>query len=155
MFRKNQFSFQFQRRVMPNNVQTTVQLHSFHRLVRLCSKSFKQGFSSMWTKNFQMYKKDYEKAEETELKLPTFFGTWIKQKNSRKTSTSASFTVLKPLTLWITTNCRKFFNRWDYQTTLPASWEPCMQVKKQQFHTWNNGLVQNWERNKSRLYIVL
>ena len=36
------------------------------------------------------------------------------------------------LTVWITTNCEKLFIRWEYQTTLPASWEICMQVKKQQ-----------------------
>ena len=40
--------------------------------------------------------------------------------------------MLKPLTAWITTNCRKFLKRWEHQTTLPASWETCMQVKKQQ-----------------------
>ena len=38
----------------------------------------------------------------------------------------------KPLTVWITTNYGKFFKRWEYQTTWPASWEICMQVKKQQ-----------------------
>ena len=38
----------------------------------------------------------------------------------------------KPLTLWITTNCGKFWKRWEYQTTWPASWETCMQVRKQQ-----------------------
>ena len=38
----------------------------------------------------------------------------------------------KPLTVWIATNCRKFFKRWEYHTTLPAFWEICMQVKKQQ-----------------------
>ena len=37
----------------------------------------------------------------------------------------------KPLTVWITTNYVKFFKKWEYQTTLPASWEICMQVKKQ------------------------
>ena len=44
---------------------------------------------------------------------------WIieKAKSSRKTSTSASLTTLKPLTMWITTNCGKFFKRWEYQTT--------------------------------------
>ena len=36
------------------------------------------------------------------------------------------------LTVWTTKNCRKFLKRWDYQTTWPASWEICMQVKKQQ-----------------------
>ena len=52
--------------------------------------------------------------------------------SSRKTSTSASLTTLKPLTVWITANCGKFFKRWEYQTILPASWEICIQVKKQQ-----------------------
>ena len=36
-------------------------------------------------------------------------------------SASASLTMLKPLTVWITTNCGKFFKRWKHQTTLPAS----------------------------------
>ena len=44
-----------------------------------------------------------------------------KQESSRKTSTSASLTTLKLLTVWITTNCGKFFKRWEYQATLPAS----------------------------------
>ena len=39
--------------------------------------------------------------------------------------------MLKPLTVWITTNCGIFLKRWKYQTTLPASWKICMQVKKQ------------------------
>ena len=79
-----------------------------------------------------MFKLDLGKAKEPEIKLPTSTGSSKKQENSRKTSTSASLTVLKPLTVWITTNCGKFFKRWEYQTTLPASWETCMQVKKQQ-----------------------
>ena len=63
----------------------------------------------------------FRKAEEPEIKLPTSVGYQKKQENSRKTSTSASLTTLKPLTLWITTNCGKFFKRWECQTTLPAS----------------------------------
>ena len=59
---------------------------------------------------------------------------WIieKQENSRKTSTSASLTMLKLLTVWVTTNCGTFLKTWECQTTWPASWEICMQVKKQQ-----------------------
>ena len=83
------------------------------------------------TKNIQMYKLGLEKAEEPEIKLPTFAESQRKQENSRKTSTSASLTTLKPLTVWITTNCGKFLKRWEYQTTLPASRETCMQDKKQ------------------------
>ena len=44
--------------------------------------------------------------------------------------------MLKPLTVWITTNCGKFLKRWEYQTTLPASWETCMQVRKQQLEPY-------------------
>ena len=40
--------------------------------------------------------------------------------------------MLMSLTVWITTSCGKFLKSWDYQTVLPASWEICMQVKKQQ-----------------------
>ena len=78
------------------------------------------------------YKLDLEKAEEPEIKLPTSTGSSKKQDNSRKTSISASLTMVMPLTVWITTHCGKFFKRWEYQTTLTASWEIYMQVKKQQ-----------------------
>ena len=80
----------------------------------------------------QMFKLDLEKAEEPEIKLPTSAGSWKKQESSRKTSTSASLTTLKPLTVWIAATCGKYFERWEYQATLPASCETCMQVKKQQ-----------------------
>ena len=79
-----------------------------------------------------MFQLDLEKAEEPEIELPTSVGSSKKQESSRKTCTSASLTKLKPLTVWITTNCGKFLNRWEYQTTLPASCETCTQVKKQQ-----------------------
>ena len=59
---------------------------------------------------------------------------WIisKQGNSRKTSTSLSLTVLKPLTVWIITNYGKLLKKWEYQTILLISWEACMWVKKEQ-----------------------
>ena len=79
-----------------------------------------------------MFKLDLEKAEEPEIKLPTSAGSSKKQESSRKTSTSALLTTPKPLTVWITTNCGQFLERWEYQTTLPASRETYMQVKKQQ-----------------------
>ena len=52
--------------------KTTVQLCSFHMPARLCSKSFKLSFSSVWTENFQMYTLDSDEAKEPEIKLPTF-----------------------------------------------------------------------------------
>ena len=53
-------------------------------------------------------------------------------KSFRKTSISALWTMPKSLTVWITINCGKFWKRWEYQTTWPASWETSMQVRKQQ-----------------------
>ena len=79
-----------------------------------------------------MFKLDLEKAEEPEIKLPTSVVSSKKQESSKETSTSALLTMPKPLTVWITTNRGKIFKRYEYQTTLPASWEICSQVKKQQ-----------------------
>ena len=129
---KGQFSFQSQRKAMPKNAQTTAQLHSSHTLVKKCSKFFKPGFRNKWTVNFQMFKLDLEKAEELEIKLPTSVGSLKKQESSRNASTSALLTTPKPLTVQITANYRKFLKRWEYQTIWPASWEICMQVRKQQ-----------------------
>ena len=80
----------------------------------------------------QMFKLVLEKAEEPEIKLPTSAGLSKKQESSRKLPTSALLTMSKPLTVWIKANCGKFSKRWEYQTTWPASWEICMQVRKQQ-----------------------
>jgi len=57
---------------------------------------------------------------------------WKKQESSIKTSISAFLTMPKPLTVWITIICGKFWKRREYQTIWPASWEICMQVRKQQ-----------------------
>ena len=103
-----------QRKAMPKNAQTTAQLHTFHTIVKWCLKSSKPGFSNTWTVNFQMFKLDLEKAEEPEIKFSTSIGSSRKQESSRKVSTSALLTMPKPLTVWTTTNCGKFFKRWDY-----------------------------------------
>ena len=128
---KGQFSFQSRRKEMTKNAQTTTQLYSSHTLAKKCSKFPKSGFKSTWTVNFQVFKLDLEKAEEPEIKLITSAGSSKKQESSRKTSISALLTMSKPLTMWISTSCGKFFKRWAYQTTLPASWEIFMQVREQ------------------------
>ena len=84
----------------------TVALISYASKITL--KILQALFSRMWTENFQMYKLNLGKAEELEIKLPTFIGSWRKQGNSRKTSTS---TYANDSYVWITTNCGKFFKR--------------------------------------------
>ena len=129
---KDQFSFQSQRKAMPKNAQTTTQLHSSHMLAKEWSKFSKSEFKCMWTMNLQMFKLILENAVEPEIKLPTSARSSKKQDSSRKTSLSALLTMPKPLTVWITINCGKFWKRGEYQTTWSASWEICMQVRKQQ-----------------------
>ena len=99
---------------------------------KLKLKFSKSGFNYTWTVNLQMFKLVLERAEETEIKLPTSAGSWKKQESSRKTSLSALLTLPKPLTVWITINCGKFWKSWEYRTTWSASWETCMWVRKQQ-----------------------
>ena len=82
--------------------------------------------------NLQMFKLNLEKAEEPEIKLPASGGSLKMQESSRKTST---FALLIMPNLWLYVSQQtvgKYFKRWEYQTTLPASWEICMQVKNQQ-----------------------
>ena len=78
-----------------------------------------------------MFKLDLEKAEESEIKLPTSIESSKKQESSRKTSTSALLTMPKPLTVWITTNWKilKEMRLPDHLTCLLRN---LMQVKKQQ-----------------------
>ena len=80
--------------------------------------------------NFQ----NLEKAEEPETKLPTSIGSSKKQENSRKNllllywfiDYAKAFDCVDHNKLW------NILKEMGYQTTLPASWEICMQVKKQQ-----------------------
>ena len=72
----------------------------------------------------------FRKGRGTEIKLPTSIGQLKKQESSRKISTSVSSTTLK--LLCGSQQTIENHQRWEYQTTLPASWEICMQVKKQQ-----------------------
>ena len=127
--------------------------HSIDKQIALISHAIKVmiknfhmlGFSITWTENFQTYKLDLEKAGEPEITLPTSAGSQKKQGNSRKVSTFASLTMLKALIVWITTTHGKFFKRWEYQTTLPVSWEICMQVKKEQLEP---DMMEQWTGSK-------
>ena len=137
---------------MPKNVQITIQLLSFHMLTRLGLQSFELGLSSVWTKNFQMYEMDLEKDRGTRDQITNI--CWIigKEREFQKNIYFCFIDYAKALAVWITTNCGKFFKGWKYQTTLLATWETCMQVKKQQSES-HGTMVHNWERSTSRLLV--
>ena len=100
-----QFSFQSQRRAMPKSVQTTIQLHSFHMLARLCSKSFKLCFSNMGIKNFQMYNR-VKKMQRIRDQIANIH--WITGNsggNTNESYTSASFDYTKDFGCVDHTNC--------------------------------------------------
>ena len=78
---------------------------------------------------FQMFKLVLERVEEPEIKLSTSAG---KAREFQKNIYLCFIDYAKTLTMWITINCGKFWKRWEYQTTWPASWEICRQVRKQQ-----------------------
>ena len=84
---------------MPKNDQSAIQLHSSHALAEQCSKFSKLGSNIMLNENYQIFQLDLKKAKEPEIKLPTSVGSYKKQENFRKTSTSALLTMPKPLTV--------------------------------------------------------
>ena len=79
-----------------------------------------------------MFKLVLEKAEEPEIKLPASIGSLKKQESSRKTSISALLNYAKAFDCVDHSKLWKILQEVEYQTTWPASWEICMQVKKQQ-----------------------
>ena len=125
---KGQFSFQALRKAMPKEC-------SNYRTIALISHASKVMFKILQGRLQQYVNRelpDVQAGFRKEIKFPTSAGSMKKQESFRKTSTSASLTTPKLLTVWITMNCRKFWKRWEYQTTWPASWEICMQARKQQ-----------------------
>ena len=132
---KGEFSFQSQWKAMPKNAQITVQLYSSHTS-KVMLKILQARLQQYVNRELPDIQAGFRKDRGTRDQIAN--SHWIvkkaskNQESSRKTSTSALLTVPKPLTVWITINCAKFFKRWENWTTLPASWEICMQIRKQQ-----------------------
>ena len=138
--------------------------------VIFCDSALSIKMSYRLRDRWKLYKHIKNKYEPITYRCKSWFGKdggtrdqianilWIIEKAKEfheKTSTSASLTILKTLTVWITGNCGKFFKKWEYQTTFPVSWETCMQIKSNSLNwMWKNRLVPNWEKSTPRLYIV-
>ena len=105
--------------------------------------------------NFQIFKMDLEKAEEPEMKLPTSVGSSKKQDNSRKKTSILLHWLCQSVWLYRSQQIVENSSREEYQTILPASWEICMQVKKQQLEQdIEQQTGSHLERSMSRLFIV-
>ena len=129
--RKGQFSFQFQRKAIPKNAHycTVVLISHASKVMLKILQARLQHYMNCECLDIQ---DGFRKGRWARDQIATSVGSLKKQENSRKTSTYTLMNMPKPLPVWITTNSGKFWKRWEYQTTWPASWEICMQVKKQQ-----------------------
>ena len=100
---------------MPKNAQSTVQLHSSHMLVML--KILQARLQQYMNRELPDVQAGFRKGRGTRDEIANI--RWIikKAREFQKASISALLAMPKPLTVWITTNCGKFFKRWEYQTT--------------------------------------
>ena len=132
---KGQYSFQSQRRATPRNVQTTIQLHSFHMLARSCSKSFKLSFSSTVNQELPDVQGGFRKGRWTRHQIAYICRIIGKAREFQENIYFCYIDYAK------TFHCGsqqtgKFLKRWEYQTTWPASWETCVQIEKQELESY-------------------
>ena len=129
---KGQFSFQSQRKAMPKNAQTnrTIALISYASKVML--KILQARLQQYMNRELPDVQAGFRNGRGTRDQIANI--CWIMEK-AREFQKNIYFCFIdnaKALTVWITINCGKFWKRWEYQTTRSASWEICMQVRKQQ-----------------------
>ena len=98
--------------------------------IKVMLKISKLDFNSTWIVNFQMFKLDLEGAEEPEIKVSTSIRSSKKQKVPG-THPLLLYWLCQSI-VWIITNCGTFLKKWEYHITWAASWEICMEVRKQQ-----------------------
>ena len=125
---KGQFSFQSQRRAMPKNVQIA--------LISLASKVMLKILQARLQQYMNHELPDvhagFRKSRGTRDQIANICWIIKKAREFQKNTYFCLLTMPKPLTVWITIKCGKFWKRWEYKTIWPTSWEICMQVKKQQ-----------------------
>ena len=101
--------------------------------------------SSTWTEKFQMYKLDLEKAEDKEMKLPNSVGSYWKQGKPRKTSTSASSTILKAFDCEDHNKLLKCFKEMEIQdhlTCLPRNQHAGQEVTESDIEQWTGSKLE-------------
>ena len=109
----------------------TTQLHSFHTS-KVMLKILQARLQQYVNWEYPDVQTGFRKGRRTKDQMANIHWIIKKEREFHKKSTSYLITTPKLLTVWTTINCGKFWKRWGYQTTLPASWKISMQVKKQQ-----------------------
>ena len=130
-----------------------LQYNCTHFTYQQYSKSFKLGFSRTWTKNFQMYELNLEKAGP-EIKLPTSVGSQKKQENSRKIIYFRFIGYAKAFNCVDHNKLQKILKEVEILDHLNCLLRNLNADQEGTELAWNNRLVQNWERNTSKLYVV-
>ena len=135
---KNKFSFQSQWNASPFQKKGNAKECSNYHIITLIShasklilKILQARLQQYMNRESQNVQDGFRKGRGTRDKILNIHCIMEKPREFQEKHLT-SLTTPKPLTVWITENCGKFLKRWEYQTTLPASWETCMQVKKQQ-----------------------
>ena len=102
-----------------------------------------------WCQNPSSWVSTVHEGRGTRVQVANIHWITEKAREFQKNIYPVSLTTLKPLTVWIITNLK----RWEYQTILPVSWETCMRVKKQQLELCMEQLIgSNWERSMTGLF---
>ena len=106
---------------MPKNVQTTHTVALISHASKVMLKILQASLQQYVNRELPDVTAGFRKGRGTRDQIANIHWIIEKTRKFQKTSTSTSLTMLKPLTVWITINCGKFFKRWEYQTTLFAS----------------------------------
>ena len=101
--------------------------HASKVMLKILQARLQQYMNRTWTVHEPSWIQKRQRNQRSNCQYP--LDHW---KSKRVPEKICFIDYAKPLTVWITTNCGKFWKRWGYQTTWPASWEICMQVRKQQ-----------------------
>ena len=115
---------------MPKNAQTTTQMHSFHVLAKLMLKILQARLQQYVNRELPDVQAGFRKGRGIRDQIANIH--WIMEKGREFQKNICFIDYAKVLDCVDHNKLWKFFKRWKYQTTFPASWEICMQVKKQQ-----------------------
>ena len=143
---KGQFSFQSQRKTIAKNIQTTANCtHLTQKHNKVMLKILQARLQQYMNRELPDVQAGFRKGRGTRDQIAN--SCWIikKAREFRKRIYFCFMTMLKPLTVWITTSCGKFFKVGNNR---PPDLPPETSVRRSRSNsenqTWNKRLVPNW-----------